>query len=37
VPSEGAEEYRVRVRMEAGPFKIDSSEESIIRASEIRG
>jgi hypothetical protein len=31
-----ADQYRVRVRMKAGPFQIDDSQESVISATNPR-
>jgi hypothetical protein len=31
-----ADEYQIRVRMEAGPFEIDDSTPSVVRGSELR-
>jgi hypothetical protein len=35
VPSELAEEYRISVRMTAGPFEIDQKAESTIRKADL--
>ena len=37
VPSELAEEYHVRVRIQAGPFKVDEDYRSVIRAKDLPG
>jgi hypothetical protein len=34
VPSDLAEEYRVKVKMEAGPFKIDPDYESVLKPAD---
>ena len=36
MPSEAAKEYRISVRMKAGPFDVDEKVESTIRMSELR-
>jgi len=36
VPTEPAAEYRVKVQMEAGPFKVDSDYESILKSADWR-
>jgi hypothetical protein len=36
VPSEIADSYRVKVKMDMGPFKVDETAESVIQAAELR-
>jgi hypothetical protein len=31
-----ADEYRIRVKMKAGPFSIEENAESVIKASALR-
>jgi hypothetical protein len=35
VPSELAEEYRITVRMTAGPFDVDNKAESTLRRADL--
>jgi hypothetical protein len=35
VPSELAEQYQVRVKMNGGPFSIDDSQPTIIRKAQL--
>jgi hypothetical protein len=36
VPSKLEDEYQVKVKMEAGPFRIDASQPSLIKAAALR-
>jgi hypothetical protein len=31
-----ADEYQIRVKMEAGPFEVDDKSPSVVRAGDLR-